>query len=977
MAFSPDYEKAILEEKKARIASKNSLAAFVQYMTASDMDPLVPAAHHKVICRELERCVRGPSDQRTRRLMLMAPPGSAKPVHEDEWVLEKTRGRVRLREIIEGDSVLTHKGRFRRVLQVHQQGELPVLSIKTYRGRTVRAAPDHPFLTATGWKEAKDLVVGDVLASVSPQENCGTETCTLEEARLLGYLVGDGSCGNSGAVGVATASEEISADVIHCAESLGFFPRRTKHKSNASKAWGIMIRSTPGQMGARRRGEYGVVRQWMVKHDLWEKSSYTKGIPPAILAGTPEIVANFLGAYWSCDGCIAPKHKGVHVGYGTVSQELAFGIQHLLCRIGVAVRVSRRDYQLRDGSCSPKRKNRDYTFYRAGATDQDNVAKFVERIPMAHPKRLNALWIQRNDFDRPLEPDRVISVDPAGTGPCRCLTVEEDSSFTANDIAVHNSTYSSQYFIAWYLGHNPHHRVISVSHTTRFSTKIGGKVRNIFRNPRYQNVFPNVKLMEDDQGKGSWSIDHYGGTYTAVSVGGGISGERAELIVIDDPFPSQEKANSDTYRDDVWTFYVGDLERRLTKLSYPVILINTRFHVDDLSGRLLSRDKDQSDRSYVWKQVLFEAICERPEICPLGRKRGEVLWPDWQPMKDMEKIRNDPGQKWMWASQYQQRPTIEGGNVLRRDDWKVWRGNLCKDPNGRTYVDTKNPRNIEGIVYSLDTAARAKDGNSYSAVTVWGMFRPPDPEPLRWADVIKKIRFGRDSAKKVAVRFRLTPSDIKKIREGEDVPEPRRRDGFDLNMPWIDDAEKPMSCILLDAWKERLTFPELRRQVKDDYDEWEEMAKDNSMPLYFLIENKQAGQGVIEELMEMGIHPDEVQTSGDKELRTNMVSPILDSGCVYALGAPCDEKGVLLDAEDIRKRRKKVHHRSDTEFERTVAELVVSECEKFPQDGKDITDTCTQAWKFMRDMGCFRLELDEEVEPRDDDAEPLTEAIYG
>src|SRR5690606_11974766 len=91
-----------------------------------------------------------------------------------------------------GDMVLTHRGRFRRVEGVHEQGVLDLVRLRTGRGRVIDVAGSHPMLTQRGWVRADEVTTDDTLAEVHQAEPCGSRTVSLEEARFLGYLIGDG-----------------------------------------------------------------------------------------------------------------------------------------------------------------------------------------------------------------------------------------------------------------------------------------------------------------------------------------------------------------------------------------------------------------------------------------------------------------------------------------------------------------------------------------------------------------------------------------------------------------------------------------------------------------------------------------------------------------------------------------------------------------------------------------------------------------
>jgi hypothetical protein len=154
---------------------------------------------------------------------------------------------------------------------------------------------------------------------------------------------------------------------------------------------------------------------------------------------------------------------------------------------------------------------------------------------------------------------------------------------------------------------------------------------------------------------------------------GGVTGNRAHGIIIDDPVKGREQADSDVLRSRTWEAYQDDLMTRLIPGGW-VVIINTRWHEDDLSGRILpadwageSGDIECRDGN-TWHVVCLQAECET-ESDPLGRKIGEMLWPDWFNQKHWEQYRLN---RRTWSSLYQQRPAPDEGILFRREDMATY-----------------------------------------------------------------------------------------------------------------------------------------------------------------------------------------------------------------------------------------------------------------------------------------------------------------
>ncbi len=133
------------------------------------------------------------------------------------------------------------------------------------------------------------------------------------------------------------------------------------------------------------------------------------------------------------------------------------------------------------------------------------------------------------------------------------------------------------------LGRNPDHCIIAASHTAELAEKWGRKVHNLVAEHK---LTLGVDLAEDSQAAGRWET-RAGGEYFAAGVGGSITGRRADLVIIDDPVRSREDAASDAIREKTWDWYKSDLYTRL-KPGGRIVLIQTRWHEDDLAGRILA-----------------------------------------------------------------------------------------------------------------------------------------------------------------------------------------------------------------------------------------------------------------------------------------------------------------------------------------------------------------------------------------------------
>lgn len=151
----------------------------------------------------------------------------------------------------------------------------------------------------------------------------------------------------------------------------------------------------------------------------------------------------------------------------------------------------------------------------------------------------------------------------------------------------------------------------------------------------------------------------------SVGVGGAITGRGADIFLIDDPFKNRQDAESQVYRQAVWEWFTSTAYTRLEP-SGAIILIMTRWHKDDLAGRLIAQQAAGGAED--WEVLSLPAIAQDDEIY---RKSGEALWPERYTLVDLERIKNTIGLR-DWASLYQQNPVIAETQEFSENDFRFF-----------------------------------------------------------------------------------------------------------------------------------------------------------------------------------------------------------------------------------------------------------------------------------------------------------------
>lgn len=283
---------------------------------------------------------------------------------------------------------------------------------------------------------------------------------------------------------------------------------------------------------------------------------------------------------------------------------------------------------------------------------------------------------------------------------------------------------TSELFPAYYLGRFPDQKVIAASYADELATEFGGQARMVMEDEGWP--WPDVKpggrgVAGVGRAAGSWRIAGHDGRYHAAGIGGGITGRGANLLLIDDPIKDQKQADSATVRENIWQWYNSVAKTRLENELTPggrkasVLLILTRWHEDDLAGRLLS-EAERDPNADQWDVLRLPLMAEEPETeyrgrpvgpDPLGRRPGEVLWPARLSQEEAARLEATTVPR-IFAAIYQQRPTRAGGTLFK-GEWMGNRYSLRVLPVYRR------------IIQVCDAAWKQGIENSFSVIQTWGM----------------------------------------------------------------------------------------------------------------------------------------------------------------------------------------------------------------------------------------------------------------
>ena len=237
----------------------------------------------------------------------------------------------------------------------------------------------------------------------------------------------------------------------------------------------------------------------------------------------------------------------------------------------------------------------------------------------------------------------------------------------------------SKWTPVWFLAKFPHKLVMNCGYGSRFAKKWGREVRNVVA--AKGNLLP-FQLSLDSKAADMWKTDKDGGVLTA-GIGGSITGEGADLMLIDDPIKNWKEASSYTYREATWEWYTSTARTRLHPKG-TIIVVLTRWNEDDLAGRLLKNNIENWD--LINLPAIYDEYAQEQGPDPLGRQLGEFLWPERYGKQEFDVLKQQD--KIVWESLYQQRPgTVAGlGNVYHGFDEKVHVKDLDRDVTQRMFL---------------------------------------------------------------------------------------------------------------------------------------------------------------------------------------------------------------------------------------------------------------------------------------------------
>ena len=350
------------------------------------------------------------------------------------------------------------------------------------------------------------------------------------------------------------------------------------------------------------------------------------------------------------------------------------------------------------------------------------------------------------------------------------------------------SVICSKLFPAWYIGRNPTHEILTVSHSDQLSSDFGRSVRDLVNAEEFNKIFTGVQLRSDVRAAGKWKTNQ-GGTYYAAGVRSQIAGRGAHIAILDDVM-SEEDAFSDSGRRYIKEWYPAGLRTRLMP-NGAIVIINTRFHYDDLCGWLLKQQEEMSEyKTIPWEVIKIPAWLDEEAADLLELPVGGSYFPEWKSKEILEidenEIRASNGGRY-WNSLYMQDPTPDEGGLIKKKWLQSW--------------EEEDPPSCDFIIQTYDTAFSTRTTADFSVIQTWGIFNVYDQDEYGYESYVANLillgnikgRFEYPELRKLAQKLyndhRPDVCMVEKKASGQSLIQDMRRAGLPV-MEYNPDRDK-------------------------------------------------------------------------------------------------------------------------------------------------------------------------------------------
>ena len=609
-------------------------------------------------------------------LVIETPPQHGKLLADDTPVLTSA-GWKRHGDLRVGDYVYNHKGEKVKVTHIHPK-HYANREVTLTNGEKIQCHENHEWLVYDRNNRREHVVETKYLEQRNVQQGgrehrrghrynfqlprrvpiLGDKKALAVEPYVLGVWLGDGT-------NTKCHICACKADLITLDECRRFYPRGSEwvHKDT-----GVITRSYLGLTQDLR--QYGM---------CYSDHKTEKYIPDDYLTASREQRLELLAGLIDTDGYVDRKHR--RVVFTTADVKLRRTFEELIATFG-----------WRTTTCE----------FKPCVSTSGIIGRHPYWQIAFNPTEYIPCRIERKQLREYSKPRRVSICDIRKIEPVsgNCITVEGGIYLVGRSmVPTHNSLTITETLPSWYMGRWPDKRVIIASYNEDFAEKFCRRNKEKIKSKG--DALFNIHIGAVDRAV-EFELAGHTGRLISRGIRSGITGNPANLVIIDDPVKNREEADSETFRSKVWEEWQNSIKSRLAA-GAKVIIIMTPWHEDDLAARVLANEHNAR---------LLRLPVEAEEDDPLGRSAGDPLCPElgkdaaWLADFKASYIADPLGGARAWSALYQCSPRIEGGNLVLREWWR--------------YYDTKEILAFGTELISVDAAFKGTDSSDYVAITVWG-----------------------------------------------------------------------------------------------------------------------------------------------------------------------------------------------------------------------------------------------------------------
>lgn len=645
---------------------------FASYVELVNFD-WIRARHLEYICQNIQQFLEGEKHTvlgAARILILSIPPQHGKFLPANTPILT-TNGWKNHGELIMGDMVFGQDGKPKMVLGNSGTYEWNVQRILFQDGKEILASKEHLWKLKVEYDDHKGrrkriMETQDIFNKKhkrSPYiDFCKPLVIPDRELPidpyLLGCWLGDGTS-TSGYLTIGT-------------QDIKYFGKL-----------GVSSLAREGIYRVRIEGFTSLLK----KNNLFKN----KHIPIEYLLSSIEQRTELLQGLMDTDGCV---DKRGNCEFTQMEGKLADDVAVLLYSLGYKARLKNYDAMLYDRKVGIK------TRILFNPNKNDKIFKLERKANRLRNK-------QKSDRDDKYKLF-IKEIRPYGIVIGNCITVAGGMYLAGRElIPTHNSYAVTETLPSWVIGKDPSKRIILLSYGEDLALKFGR--RNKKKIAEWGETLWGIKLSKHKKSDATFEIEGHIGSVISRGIMSGIVGNPADLILIDDPIKNREQADSPRYREKIWDEFMNSIYTRLSA-NGKIILIMTRWHEDDLAGKLIT--------AKLLPMVVINLPCEAEENDPIGRKVGEPLFGEYG--KDEKWLKqtksmyldgtnldiNEMGSGVRaWNALYQGRPVAKEGNMIKREWWQYYEA---------------LPSEFDEAIISIDCSFKGEEEHSFVVLQAWG-----------------------------------------------------------------------------------------------------------------------------------------------------------------------------------------------------------------------------------------------------------------